>query len=105
MVVISSMADRIATSEERYACRQVFRRQRCTERKWLWRKILTTNLIERCFVESRRQARRIACFVNMRSKKRNIFSIFNRFNLEWCECTFANLHKERDNTCEKARLR
>ena len=87
MVVISSMADGTATSSERYAGGQVFPRPRRTERKWLWRKILTTNLIERCFIEVRRQAGPMTCFVNMRSEKRNIFSIFNRFNLEWCQCT------------------
>jgi len=40
----------------------------------LWRKVRTTNLIERCFV-------------NVQSVERIIFSIFNRFNLEWRQHT------------------
>ena len=36
----------------------------------LWRKLRTTNIIERCFV-------------NVQSVDRIIYSIFQRFNLEW----------------------
>ena len=49
----------------------------------LWRRLRTTNLIERCFVEVRRRTRPMVCFVNVQSVERIIFSIFNRFNLEW----------------------
>lgn len=49
----------------------------------LWRKLRTTNVIERCFVDVRRRTRPMGCFVNMQSGERIIFSIFNRFNLEW----------------------
>jgi putative transposase len=49
----------------------------------LWRKLWTTNVIERCFVEVRRRTRSMVCFVNVQSVERIIFSIFNRFNLEW----------------------
>ena len=49
----------------------------------LWRKLWTTNVIERCFVEVRRRTRPMVCFVNVQSVERIIFSIFNRFNLEW----------------------
>lgn len=49
----------------------------------LWRKLRTTNIIERCFVEVRRRTRPMVCFVNVQSVDRIIFSIFNRFNLEW----------------------
>ena len=49
----------------------------------LWRKRRTTNVIERCFVEVRRRTRPMVCFVNVQSVERIIFSIFNRFNLEW----------------------
>lgn len=49
----------------------------------LWRKLRTTNVIERCFVEVRRRTRPMVCFVNVQSVERIIFSIFNRFNLEW----------------------
>jgi putative transposase len=53
----------------------------------LWRKLRTTNLIERCFVEVRRRTRPMVCFVNVQSVERIIFSIFNRFNLEWRQHT------------------
>jgi putative transposase len=49
----------------------------------LWRKLRTTNVIERCFVEVRRRTRPMVCFVNVQSVERIIVSIFNRFNLEW----------------------
>lgn len=53
----------------------------------LWRKLRTTNVIERCFVEVRRRTRPMVCFVNVQSVERIIFSIFNRFNLEWKQHT------------------
>ncbi len=49
----------------------------------LWRKLRTTNMIERCFVEVRRRTRPMVCFVNVESVDRIIYSIFQRFNLEW----------------------
>jgi len=49
----------------------------------LWRKLRTTNVIERCFVEVRRRTRPMVCFVNVESVDRIIYSIFQRFNLEW----------------------
>jgi transposase-like protein len=51
--------------------------------KHLWRKLRTTNVIERCFVEVRRRTRPMVCFVNVKSVDRIIFSIFQRFNLDW----------------------
>jgi putative transposase len=51
--------------------------------KHLWRKLRTTNIIERCFVEVRRRTRPMVCFVNVRSVDRIIYSIFQKFNLEW----------------------
>jgi transposase-like protein len=53
----------------------------------LWRKLRTTNVIERCFVEVRRRTRPMVCFVNVQSVERIIFSIFHRFNLEWRQRT------------------
>jgi len=53
----------------------------------LWRKLRTTNVIERCFVEVRRRTRPMVCFVNVQSMERIIYSIFNRFNLEWRQHT------------------
>ncbi len=49
----------------------------------LWRKLRTTNVIERCFVEVRRRTRPMVCFVNVESVDRIIYSIFHRFNLDW----------------------
>ena len=49
----------------------------------LWKKLRTTNVIERVFVEVRRRTRPMVCFVNVRSVDRIIYSIFHRFNLEW----------------------
>jgi transposase-like protein len=49
----------------------------------LWRKLRTTNVIERCFVEVRRRTRPMVCFVNVESVDPIIYSIFQRFNLEW----------------------
>ena len=51
--------------------------------KHLWRKLRTTNIIERCFVEVRRRTRPMVCFVNVQSVDRIIYSIFQRFNLDW----------------------
>ncbi len=53
----------------------------------LWRRLRTTNVIERCFVEVRRRTRPMVCFVNVQSVERIIYSIFNRFNLEWRQHT------------------
>jgi putative transposase len=48
-----------------------------------WKKLRTTNVIERCFVEVRRRTRPMVCFVNVQSVDRIIYSIFHYFNLEW----------------------
>ena len=40
-------------------------------------------MIELCFVEVRRRTRPMVCFVNVESVDRIIYSIFQRFNLEW----------------------
>ena len=49
----------------------------------LWKKLRTTNVIERCFVEVRRRTRPMVCFVNVASVDRIIFSIFNGLNEKW----------------------
>lgn len=46
----------------------------------LWKKLRTTNAIERCFVEVRRRTRPMVCFVNVSSLDRIIFAIFNGMN-------------------------
>ncbi len=47
----------------------------------LWKKLRTTNLIERIFVEVRRRTRPMVCFVNVDSVDRIIYSMLHRFNL------------------------
>ena len=49
----------------------------------LWRKLRTTNAIERCFVEVRRRTRPMVLFVNVASVERIIYAIFFRFNEQW----------------------
>jgi transposase-like protein len=49
----------------------------------LRKKLRTTNVIERCFVEVRRRTRPMVCFVNVASVDRILYPIFQRFNLEW----------------------
>ena len=49
----------------------------------LWRKLRTTNAIERCFVEVRRRTRPMVVFTNVESVDRIIYAIFNRFNQDW----------------------
>ena len=46
----------------------------------LWRKLRTTNAIERCFVEVRRRTRPMVVFTNVASVDRIIYAIFSRFN-------------------------
>jgi len=49
----------------------------------LWRKLRTTNAIERCFVEVRRRTRPMVLFTNVHSVERIIYAIFSRFNQQW----------------------
>jgi len=49
----------------------------------LWRKLRTTNAIERCFVEVRRRTRPMVVFTNVQSVERIIYAIFHRFNQQW----------------------
>ncbi|MFN8008942.1 MAG: IS256 family transposase [Terriglobia bacterium] len=51
--------------------------------KSLWKKLRTTNVIERRFVEVRRRTRPMVCFVNIHSVDRIIFAIFSQFNQQW----------------------
>ena len=55
----------------------------------LWRKLRTTNAIERCFVEVRRRTRPMVLFVNVASVERIIYAIFQRFNQQWQNRTFS----------------
>jgi transposase-like protein len=49
----------------------------------LWRKLRTTNAIERCFVEVRRRTRPMVLFVNLASVERILYAIFHNFNQQW----------------------
>jgi transposase-like protein len=49
----------------------------------LWRKLRTTNAIERCFVEVRRRTRPMVLFTNVESVERIIYAIFQHFNQQW----------------------
>ena len=49
----------------------------------LWRKLRTTNIIERCFVEVRRRTSPMVVFTNVESVDRIIYAIFSRFNEDW----------------------
>lgn len=49
----------------------------------LWKKIRTTNIIERAFREVRRRIRPISCFTNNKSVERIIYAIFSKLNNNW----------------------
>lgn len=48
-----------------------------------WKKVRTTNLIERVFREVRRRTRPMTCFANKESCERIIFAVFDAFNRRW----------------------
>lgn len=49
----------------------------------LWKKLRTSNIIERCFREVRRRTRPMSCFQNSDSVQRIIYAIFFRQNKLW----------------------
>jgi putative transposase len=49
----------------------------------LWRKLRTTNAIERLFVEVRRRIRTMCAFTTRSSCERILFSVFDRMNTYW----------------------
>lgn len=51
--------------------------------KIMWKKLRTTNIIERVFREVRRRTRPMSCFTNGASVERIIFAIFKRQNEIW----------------------
>ncbi|MEO0107465.1 MAG: transposase, partial [candidate division WOR-3 bacterium] len=55
------------------------------EDKKLWRKLRTTNAIERLFKELRRRTRPMSLFANVASCERIIFALFNKYNNKWKE--------------------
>lgn len=65
--------------------------------KELWKKLRTTNIIERIFREVRRRTRPMSCFQNRASVERIIFAIFYRLNRLCCIKVFKNiLHSKYD---------
>jgi len=50
-----------------------------------WKKIRTTNVIERSFREVRRRTRVMSCFTNLKSCERIIYAIFTHLNNQWKE--------------------
>lgn len=53
-----------------------------------YRKVIrTTNVIERCFREVRRRLKVMGYFQNSKSCKRIVTSIFEYFNIKWCNST------------------
>ena len=82
----------------RWAARWRKRRPRavaCVERDWdellnffsvpraHWKKVRTTNVIERCFREVRRRTRPMSSFTNPASCDRIVFGVFSHLNRSW----------------------
>ena len=55
-----------------------------------WKKVRTTNVIERSFREVRRRTRVFTCFTNLRSCERIIYAIFTHLNNQWKERPIKN---------------
>lgn len=55
-----------------------------------WKKIRTTNIIERSFREVRRRTRVFTCFSNRQSCERIIYAIFTHLNNKWKEHPIKN---------------
>ena len=53
-----------------------------------WKKVRTTNVIERSFREVRRRIRPMSCFTNSRSVDRIIYGVINHLNESWKEKPF-----------------
>jgi putative transposase len=53
------------------------------EPEHMWKKLRTSNIIERCFREVRRRTRPMSCFQNSESVQRIIYAIFYRQNKIW----------------------
>ena len=48
--------------------------------RYLWRRLRTTNAIQRCFVQVGRRTRPLVCFLNLASVDRIIYAIFKGMN-------------------------
>jgi putative transposase len=62
------------------------------EPEHMWKKLRTSNIIERCFREVRRRTRPMSCFQNSESVQRIIYAIFYRQNKIWENKTLKLLH-------------
>lgn len=51
--------------------------------KEMWKKIRTTNVIERAFREVRRRTRPMTCFNNSQSIERIVYAVLNHLNSQW----------------------
>jgi putative transposase len=51
--------------------------------KTLWRKLRTTNVIERAFREVRRRTRTMSCFNNTQSIERIVYAVLSHLNDQW----------------------
>jgi transposase-like protein len=51
--------------------------------KALWKKLRTTNIIERAFREVRRRTRTMSCFNNVESIERIVFAVISHLNEKW----------------------
>lgn len=49
----------------------------------IWKKVRTTNVIERSFREVRRRTRPMSCFNNNASIERIVYAVMNRLNSQW----------------------
>jgi putative transposase len=49
----------------------------------IWKKVRTTNVIERSFREVRRRTRPMSCFNNNASIERIVYAVLNRLNSQW----------------------
>ena len=50
-----------------------------------WKRLRTTNVIERLFVEVRRRIRTMCAFTTRDSCERILFSVFDRMNQHWTQ--------------------
>lgn len=58
-----------------------------------WKKVRTTNAIERAFREVRRRTRPMSCFQNRESVERIVYAIFHSLNTKWRELPLAHSKK------------
>ena len=63
-----------------------------------WKRIRTTNVIERLFVEVRRRIRKMCAFTTPSSCERILYSVFKRMNDQWTLHHSKLLHKTIDAT-------